>query len=110
MPHFRVDDGFDSHPKAIEAGDEALGMWTRAGAWCMRYLTDGFIPEWWVKQQPRGNVKAKRLVSAGFWHPSEREGKRGWQFHEFTGPGRQDSRVKIESDREAARQRKANWR
>lgn len=110
MPHFRVDDGLDGHPKAQRAGDEALGMWLRAGSWCMRYLTDGFIPEWWVRQQPKGVAKAKRLVEAGFWHTAEQAGEKGWQFHEFLGPGRQDSREKIEAEREAARLRKAKSR
>lgn len=111
MPHFRVDDGFDGHPKTVRAGDDALGMWVRAGAWCMRYLTDGFVPEWWVKQQPKGAAKAKKLIDAGFWHPgAERDGERGYQFHEFVGPGRQDSREKIEADRELARKRKQKSR
>lgn len=110
LPHFRVDDGLDAHPKAQRAGDEALGMWVRAGAWCMRYLTDGFIPEWWVKQQPRGTAKAKRLVDAGLWDPSESDGEKGWQFHEFIGNGRQDSRAQIEAEREKWRQKKAAQR
>ncbi|SRX93581.1 hypothetical protein MSP7336_01820 [Mycobacterium shimoidei] len=110
MPHFRVDDALHSHPKAQKAADEALGMWVRAGSFCMAYLTDGFVPEWWVKQQPKGLAKAKRLVAAGLWHLAERDGERGWEFHEWLGPGRQDSRAKGEAEREAARQRKANWR
>lgn len=110
MPHFRVDDGLDSHPKAQRAGDEALGMWVRAGAWAMRYLTDGFIPDWWVKQQPRGAVKAKRLGEAALWHRAEKDGEKGWQFHEFVGAGRQDSRAQIESEREKWRQKKSAQR
>lgn len=111
MPHFRVDDGFDGHPKTVRAGDDALGLWVRAGAWCMRYLTDGFVPEWWVKQQPKGVAKAKKLVAAGFWHDgAQRDGENGYQFHDFVGPGRQDSRAKIEADRELARKRKQKSR
>jgi len=111
MPHFRVDDGLDSHPKAERAGDEALGMWLRAGSWCMRYLTDGFVPDWWVRKQPKGFAKAKKLVAAGLWHDgAEREGEKGYQFHEFVGPGRQDSREKVEADRELARLRKQKSR
>jgi len=110
MPHFRVEDSLDSHPKAQRAGDEALGMWLRAGSWSMRYLTDGFIPDWWVRQQPRGTAKAKRLVEAGFWHPSEKDGEKGWQFHEFVGPGRQDSAERIRADREKWRKKKAEQR
>lgn len=111
MPHFRVDDGLDGHPKTERAGDDALGMWVRAGSWAMRYLTDGFIPEWWVKKQPKGLQKAKKLVAAGFWYDgAEQDGEKGYQFHQFVGPGRQDSREKIEADRELARKRKQKSR
>lgn len=111
MPHFRVDDAFHSHPKAQRVGDDAIGLWTRAGSFCMAYLTDGFVPEWWVKQQPKGTVKARKLVAAGLWNDgAEREGEQGYQFHEFVGPGRQDSREKIEADRELARKRKEKSR
>ncbi|MDB2211756.1 MULTISPECIES: hypothetical protein [Mycobacteroides] len=111
MPHFRVDDGLDSHPKAQRAGDEALGMWVRAGSWCMRYLTDGFVPDWWVKQQPKGLAKAKKLVAAGLWNDGVvHDGEKGYRFHEFTGPGRQDSREQIEADRDKWRQKKQRQR
>lgn len=111
MPHFRVDDAFHSHPKAQRATDEALGLWVRAGSYCMAYLTDGFVPEWWVKQQPRGTAKAKKLVAAGLWDDNAiRDGEKGYQFHEFTGPGRQDSREQIEADREKWRKKKAGQR
>lgn len=111
MPHFRVDDGLDSHPKAERAGDDALGMWVRAGSWAMRYLTDGFIPQWWVKKQPNGTRKARKLVAAGLWlDGAQQDGETGYQFHDFVGPGRQDSREKIEADRELARKRKQKSR
>lgn len=105
MPLFKVDDALHSHPKAIKAGDEAIGLWTRAGAFSMAYGTDGFVPEWWVKQQPRGMVKAKRLVDALMWHPANRD-EPGWEFHQW----RQDSKEQIEADREKARQRKQRSR
>lgn len=111
MPHFRVDDALHSHPKAQRAGDEALGMWARAGSYCMAYLTDGFVPEWWVKQQPKGTAKAKKLVAVGLWNDgAERDGEKGYQFHEFLAAGRQDSREKVEADRELARKRKEKSR
>jgi hypothetical protein len=111
VPHFRVDDALHSHPKAQRAGDDALGMWSRAGSYCMAYLTDGFVPDWWVKQQPKGIAKAKRLVAAGLWlDGAERDGEKGWQFHEFTGIGRQDSRAQILAEREKWRKKKAAQR
>jgi len=110
LPHFRVDDAFHSHPKAVQAGDEALGLWVRAGSYCMAYLTDGWVPLWWIRQQKRGKVLANRLEKCGLWSPVSRENEPGYQFHEFTGPGRQDSAETIKADREKARQRQEAWR
>lgn len=36
MPWFRVDDSLDTHPKAIAAGNEAMGLWVRCGAYAAR--------------------------------------------------------------------------
>jgi hypothetical protein len=102
MPHFRVDDGLHSHPKAMGAGDEAMGLWVRAGAYCMHYLTDGFVPDWWVRQQPKGLAKAKKLAAAGLWFAAQRADQDGWAFHEW----RQDSKAKVEADRKKARERR----
>lgn len=113
MPHFRVDDGIHSHPKAAIAGDEAMGFWMRAGAWCTAYGTDGFVPAWWVKQQPKGVAKAKRLIEAQLWTAGTYQGDRqeyrgqvGYNFHQW----RQDPYEKVEADREKARLRKAKSR
>ncbi|QST89828.1 hypothetical protein [Mycobacteroides abscessus] len=113
MPHFKVSDDSHSHPKAIMAGDAAWGMWNRAGCWSMAYGTDGFVPEWWVKQQPQGTVKAKALIGAQLWRRGEYEGDRpeyqgqkGYTFHEW----RQDSYEKVEADRAKWRDKKANQR
>lgn len=108
MPHFKVSDDSHAHPKAIMAGDAAWGMWNRAGCWSMAYGTDGFVPDWWVKQQPQGAAKAKALINAQLWqrgeYPGDRpeyKGQRGYVFHEW----RQDSYAKVEADREKARKR-----
>lgn len=107
MPWFPVDDAFHSHPKAVKAGDEALGMWTRAGAHCMAYLTDGFVADWWVKQQPKGVVKAQRLVKAELWRLVEKDGEAGYQFHDWK---RECTKEYVSAVRENARQRKAKSR
>lgn len=107
MPWFPVDDAFHSHPKAKKAGDEALGMWTRAGAHCMAYLTDGFVADWWVKEQPKGVVKAQRLVKAELWRRTERDGETGYQFHDWKP---ECTKERVLAARENARQRKAKSR
>lgn len=113
MPHFKVSDDSHSHPKAIMAGDAAWGMWNRAGCWSMAYGTDGFVPDWWVKQQPQGAAKAKALIGAQLWIRGEYEGgrpeyqgQRGYTFHEW----RQDTYEKVEADRAKWRDKKASQR
>lgn len=66
MPWFKVDDGLPDHPKVLLAGNAAMGLWVRAGAWSMKHLTDGFIPEAFVRLL--GTAKeARALVTAGLW-------------------------------------------
>lgn len=110
MPHFRVDDGLHSHPKARQAGLEAMGLWNMCGSYCMGYLTDGFVPEWYVKSWPKGAALAKRLVECKLWTAVNKDGEKGWQFHEFTGPGRNDTREQIEASRKKWRDKKAGQR
>lgn len=113
MPHFKVSDDAHAHPKVIMAGDAAWGMWNRAGCFSMAYGTDGFVPDWWVKAQPQGATKAKKLVACQLWYRGEYtgdrpeyQGLRGYNFHEW----RQDSYEKVEADREKWRQKKAAQR
>lgn len=44
MTWFKVDDSFYDHPKAFDAPDCAVALWTRAGSWSARNLTEGFVP------------------------------------------------------------------
>ena len=74
-------------------------MWTLAGSYCMAYLTDGFIPAWWVKSQPRGNTLAKRLVAAGLWRFGEKENEAGWWFHDWKN---ECTKANITADRRAS--------
>lgn len=95
MAWFRVDDVLADHPKVIMAGNAAMGLWVRAGAWSMKHLTDGFVPTAAVAVlgSPR---EAKALVSVGLW--LEVEG--GFKFHAWEG--RQPTKDEVE-DRRAKR-------
>lgn len=80
MPWFRVDDTLAMHTKTVMAGNAAMGLWVRAGAWSMHTLSDGFIPDAIVSQLgTKGQAKA--LESVGLWDrlPS------GYAFHEWEG-------------------------
>lgn len=103
MPWFKVDDTLAFHAKVLTAGNAALGLWTRAGAWSMQQLTDGFIPTHVARQLGSRN-EARRLVEAGLWIEKDD----GYLFHEWDQ--RQPSRVQVEAEREAARIRQANGR
>lgn len=98
MPWFRVDDTFSHHTKVMEAGNAAIGLWVRAGAWSMQQLTDGFVPRR-VGRSLGTLTEARRLVDAGLWVEKDD----GWQFHEWEQ--RQPSRVQVYAERDAATER-----
>lgn len=103
MPWFKVDDTFAYHAKATAAGNAALGLWVRAGAWSMQHLTDGFIPNH-VAKNLGSPSEIRRLIGAELWVQKDE----GYVFHEWSQ--RQPSRVQLESDREAARGRQRRAR
>nr|WP_052741242.1 hypothetical protein [Mycobacterium sp. UM_NZ2] len=107
MSWFPVDDAFHGHPKARRAGFEALGLWVISGSYCMAYLTDGFVPAWFVKEKPRGPALAKRLVDAELWIVGEKDGEKGWWFHDWKP---ECTKAHVAEVRKKARQRKAKSR
>jgi hypothetical protein len=45
MSWFKLDDKFHSHSKVVAAGNAAVGLFVRCGAWTADQQRDGFIPE-----------------------------------------------------------------
>lgn len=80
MAWFQVDDQLSFHPKVIQAGNAAMGMWVRAGAWSQAHLTEGHIPTEQAKALG-GVALAKKLVAAGLWIADDERG--GYLFHEW---------------------------
>lgn len=78
MAWFQVDDQLAMHRKVCEAGNAAMGLWVRAGAWSMANLTEGFVSSAAAKTLGT-RAQAKSLVDAGLWIASEG----GYQFHEW---------------------------
>ena len=77
---FKVDDGLHSHPKAMAAGQMALGLWVVAGSWSADESTGGFIPDFMISRLSEDGVSsARKLVAAGLWNRV----KGGYQFHEW---------------------------
>ena len=104
MPWFKVDDGFAFHPKAIEAGNAALGLWVRAGAWCGANLTDGALPRHMIGTLGAQARDARRLVTVGLWVETER----GYQFHEWEKM--QPTKADVEAERAENRKRQKAFR
>lgn len=78
MAWFMVDDQLALHPKVCEAGNAAMGLWVRAGAWSMQNLTEGFVPASAVRSLGTpGQVAA--LVTARLWVKVDG----GYSFHEW---------------------------
>jgi len=67
MVWFKVDDGFAFHPKALAAGNAALGLWVRAGSWCGHNLTNGFMPASMLGALGGRVRDAQKLIDAGLW-------------------------------------------
>lgn len=70
---FKVDDGFYDHPKvrSIPRGAPRKGavtLWTLAGSWCDRYLTDGLVPSHQIGELGATRREAEWLVAAQLWH------------------------------------------
>ncbi len=92
MASFRVDDVLSDHPKVLAAGNAAMGLWVRAGAWSMRHLTDGFIPDA-VAALHGTSREATALVDSGLWIVVDG----GYLFHAWDS--RQPSRDEVEERR-----------
>lgn len=107
MPWFNVDDGFAFHRKAVLAGNSAIGLWTRAGSWCAKELTDGFVPDHMIQTMGTRN-QADRLVRAGLWQRDDVRG--GFQFHEFNEDGRNPTRAEVLKKRAQAADKKRKQR
>lgn len=100
MAWFKVDDGFHSHPKVLASEPAALGLWVVAGSWSGAHLTDGFVPDYALTRLLPGAAElAEKLVAVGLW----RRAKGGYRFHDWADCN--PSAVRVETEREAARQR-----
>lgn len=67
MPWFKVDDTAHLHPKLLKAGNPAVGLWMRAGAYAAQHLTEGVVAG--VVAQLYGTApQVRKLVASGLWH------------------------------------------
>ena len=104
MVWFKVDDQLAVHVKAVAAGNAAMGLWVRAGAWCSAQLTDGRLPAAMVRALDGSDADARRLVAAGLWTAVDG----GYEFHDWEQW--QPSKDQVLAERAAGRERVAKSR
>jgi hypothetical protein len=100
MTWARLDDNFHAHPRTLQAGLEANGLFCRALSYCAHYLTDGFIPAEWAEAQG-GRRPVTKLVDVGLLEQIEGG---------YIVPGyleRNPSREKVQAERRRERGKKA---
>ena len=99
MAWFKVDDNLSTHMKVVMAGNEAMGLWVRAGSWAAQHMTDGFVPSQVLPLFAAPVELADTLVECGLWH----EADGGWVFNDWLEF--QPSREQVLSERNASRER-----
>lgn len=104
MVWFRVDDSLPDHPKLLALQERkgwqgALSLWTLAGSWCGKHLTDGAVPRAVVARLGCTAKDAAALVAVGLWELSDD----GYRFHSWHK--RNPTKVQVELDREKTRNR-----
>ena len=63
MAWFKIDDNLAFNAKILQAGNEAVGLWVRAGSWCASQLSDGVIPKPVVTAMAMGEANAEAIAS-----------------------------------------------
>lgn len=116
MPWFKIDDSAYSHPKFRRAGNAALGLWLRCGAYSAQHLLEGRIPRDIAKDFGTAPQAAK-LVAVGLWHAAGHDcprcppvGDGDYLIHDFFEGGRNSTRAQVEASRKAATERQAKAR
>jgi hypothetical protein len=104
MPWFKVDDGFHGHPKVVDLSLAAVGIWSLAGSWCAKYLTDGVIALRAIERMGGNEDLARELVAHGLWL----QVPEGFMFKDWSEY--QPLKVAVEAERAAARDRMATVR
>ncbi|MFI1467614.1 hypothetical protein [Streptomyces wuyuanensis] len=117
MPWFVVDDNAHSHPKMIAAGNAALGLWLRCGAYAAQHLTDGIVPGV-IARMYGSRPQIAKLLAAGLWHehghacshPKCAQPQPGDYFiHDYLAPYN-PSRAEVTAKRERAAEKKRKQR
>lgn len=110
MPWFKIDDGFHCHPKALAAGNAAVGLWTRLGAYCSDQLTDGFVPDA-IARSYGTRTELQRLIDVRMIDRGDHDAYgTGYWLHDYLDFNPSADKVREERAAAAERQRRARER
>ena len=99
MSWFKLDDNSYDHPKIEQAGNEAYGVWCRAGGYCSKHHTDGFIPEAKALALGRKSLWIRLEKAIGFGSSGMVEKvENGWQIHDFLEYNPSAEEIKANAD------------
>lgn len=104
MAWFKVDDKLAFHPKVVQAGNAAMGLWVRCGSYSAQFETDGWLDLGTVRALGGRKRDIDRLLEVGLWHEEED----GIRFHDWTEF--QPTKAQLDAERAATRERVAQWR
>lgn len=93
MPYFAVNVTRDYDVAVRRAGNAAIGLWVRAGAWSVARLTDGLIPAD-VALDLGTPAQVRKLVAVGLWAETDE----GYRFLTWEADG---NRTRAEVERVA---------
>jgi len=101
---FPIDDKAHSDDRFRRAGLNAAGLYAMAGSYCADQLTDGFVPDWFVRQFPNGSRSAQRLITERIWARVSGDGNvSGYRFvdlpHSVTRAASEERRRKWRDDK-----------
>lgn len=109
MVWFKVDDGFYTSQKVLSIPRAqrlpAVGLWTMAGNWSGRELSDGVVPAYVLAELGATPKLCQALVTARLWVD---RGSGGYEFHDWAKY--QPTRERVLADRARAAERQAKRR
>jgi hypothetical protein len=108
MTWFKVDDSFCDHPKVEQLLDgehaaASIAIWTLAGSWCAKQLTDGWISAAKVRRLgiADADAAANELVRVGLWFVEDD----GYRFKDWDVYQPTREKILAERERKAKNQR-----
>lgn len=112
MPDFTVDGAAFAHPKLLAAGNGAVGLWLRCGAWSAQHLTDGTVPGQ-VAAMHGTAPQIRKLLAVGLWHDRGHACPRcaqpaadGYVIHDWADYQEPSTAVRARREADAARKRR----